>query len=40
MYEEVDVSKLHNYLKNNLEDFNEFSIAIARYLECKGKQNS
>ena len=36
MYEEVDVSKLHDYLQNNLEDFNEFSMAIARYLESKG----
>ncbi|MEE8423347.1 MAG: DUF86 domain-containing protein [Thermodesulfobacteriota bacterium] len=33
MYEEVDVGKLHDYLQNNLEDFNEFSKHVAKYLE-------
>lgn len=36
MYEEVDVGKLHDYLQNNLEDFNEFARFVARYLEKKG----
>lgn len=35
MYEEVDVRKLHDYLQNSLEDFNEFARFIARYLEKK-----
>ena len=33
MYEEVDAKKLHEYLQNNLEDFNEFAKFLARYLE-------
>ncbi len=33
MYEEVDARKLHEYLQNNLEDFNKFAKFIARYLE-------
>ena len=33
MYEEVDVRKLHDYLENNLEDFNEFAKFITKYLE-------
>jgi len=32
---EVDIGKLHNYLQNNLEDFDEFARYIARYLEKK-----
>jgi uncharacterized protein YutE (UPF0331/DUF86 family) len=36
MYEKVDVGKLHDYLQNNLEDFNEFAKFVARYLEKKG----
>lgn len=36
MYEEVDARKLHEYLQNNLEDFNKFAKFIARYLEKKG----
>ena len=35
MYEEVDAGKLHDYLKNNLEEFNEFARFIAGYLEKK-----
>ncbi len=37
MYEEVDAGKLHDYLQNNLEDFNEFAKFIAGYLERKHK---
>lgn len=36
MYEEVDVKRLHDYLQNNLEDFNDFARFVARYLEKKG----
>ncbi len=35
MYEEVDAGKLHDYLQNNLEDFNEFARYVASYLEKK-----
>lgn len=35
MYEKVDIRKLHDYLQNNLEDFNEFARRIAKYLEEK-----
>lgn len=35
MYEEVDVRKLHDYLENNLEDFNEFAKFVTKYLERK-----
>jgi len=33
MYEDVDIGKLHNYLQNNLGDFDEFAKYTARYLE-------
>ncbi|MBA7530497.1 hypothetical protein ES705_22705 [subsurface metagenome] len=33
MYEEVETGKLHNYLQNDLGDFDEFAKYIARYLE-------
>ena len=39
MYEEVDAGKLHDYLQNNLEDFNEFARFIAKYLEKESINN-
>ncbi len=35
MYEEVDAGKLQEYLRDNLEDFNEYAKCIAKYLELK-----
>lgn len=32
-YAEVDVEKLYEFLQNNLEDFDEFSKHVAKYLE-------
>ncbi|RLJ01839.1 MAG: DUF86 domain-containing protein [Candidatus Aenigmatarchaeota archaeon] len=33
MYERIEVERLCNYLKNNLEDFNKFAKFIANYLK-------
>jgi uncharacterized protein YutE (UPF0331/DUF86 family) len=35
MYEEVDMGKIHDYLQNNLVDFDEYVTHIARYLEMR-----
>jgi len=35
MYEEVDMGKLHDYMQNNLVDFDEYVKHIARYLEMR-----
>ncbi|WP_174590036.1 type VII toxin-antitoxin system HepT family RNase toxin [Methanocella conradii] len=33
MYDEVDIDKLYEYLQDNLPDFDEYAMHIARYLE-------
>ena len=38
MYERVEVEKLCDYLKHNLEDFNKFAKFIANYLKKNGKK--
>ena len=38
MYEEVDIQKLHQYMQNNLKDFDEYVKYIAKYLESRNRQ--